>query len=189
MKKILLSAIATFAMLSSANAGVIFLDADSLTTGSDLENNPLLTAEGTITYLGEVRQTSSDPELVAAGSLGNVFDIDNGTDSASFSFDFDVTSFSFIYGGNSGVFDIVARDAFNNIVDSFFQASTSSGEPAGPVTLSGIGIRSIFWQDPGNNFAAIDNVTIRTTSVPEPAPLALLGLGLLGLGLSRKRRA
>jgi|TARA_R110002072_G_scaffold137184_2_gene279949 hypothetical protein len=32
-------------------------------------------------------------------------------------------------------------------------------------------------------------LTIDTVSVPEPAPLALLGLGLFGLGLARKRRS
>ncbi|WP_339864089.1 PEP-CTERM sorting domain-containing protein [Paremcibacter congregatus] len=42
-----------------------------------------------------------------------------------------------------------------------------------------------------NGNFTVDNVTIgnlRSTTVPEPAPLALLGFGLLGLGLARKRR-
>jgi len=35
---------------------------------------------------------------------------------------------------------------------------------------------------------ALDNITVNSNRVPEPAPLALLGLGLLGLGMARKRR-
>jgi hypothetical protein len=34
----------------------------------------------------------------------------------------------------------------------------------------------------------IDNVAVRSASVPEPGALALLGLGLLGMGLSRRRK-
>jgi hypothetical protein len=169
-----------------ANAGIIFLDMDSVLTGSNLDTASLVTSAGTISFSGEIT-TTTDPDFSLAGASGNNLDIVSGI--ATLSFDFDVSTFEFIFGGNSGVFNIVARDMLNNTVDSFFQASTSNGELAGPVTLSGTGIRSIVWTDPGNNYAAIDNITITTNPVPTPATLALLALGLAGLGWSRRKKA
>jgi len=41
----------------------------------------------------------------------------------------------------------------------------------------------------GSGSFLVDNVTIgNAAEVPEPAPMALLGLGLIGLGIARKRR-
>jgi len=40
-----------------------------------------------------------------------------------------------------------------------------------------------------NRGAAIDEVEVRTTSIPEPATLALMGLGLAGIGYRRRKTA
>ena len=63
-------------------------------------------------------------------------------------------------------------------------------------TIETLTFSSLDAQGISDEFYALDNVVVSsravttpTPSVPEPAPLALLGLGLLGLTISRKRRA
>jgi len=166
-------------------AAQIYLDADTPATGSLLATTPLLTPYGTITFQGQIRDRDGDPEFDAAGALGNVFNIPGDGLPAQLSFDFPVVSATFIYGGNMGSFLIEARDAFGGVVSSFYQANTYTGQPAGPVTLTGAGIRSLWWHDdPGMTFCAMDNISI---NVPEPATMSLLALG--GLLLVRRRRA
>jgi hypothetical protein len=167
------------------NGAPIFLDADTPATGSTLGSQPLATPLGTITFAGQIRDRGADPEFNAAGALGNVFDIADVSSTATMTFGFDVQSITFIYGGNAGVFDMVARNANNVVVASFFQASTDVGQAAGPVTLSGAEIRSIRWQDPNRSFAPIDNVTI--VGVPEPSTLALGALALAGTLIRRRK--
>jgi hypothetical protein len=79
---------------------------------------------------------------------------------AELSFDFDVTSITFIYGGNFGEITVTAFNSGGGIVDQFFQASTGTGEPAGPVTIAGEGIRRLHWADPSGSFAPLDNIKI-----------------------------
>ncbi len=159
------------------------LDADTPATGSLLGTQPLVTGLGTITFSGEIRDRATDEEFNAAGAFGDVFDIDR-TVTAELFFDFDIASATFIYGGNDGSILVQAKDINGFVVDSFYQADTSLGQPAGPITLSGSGIRSIYWEDqPGMAFAPLDNIYI---TVPEPATLGLIGLGGL---LLRKRKS
>lgn len=183
--------IATLAAICAAplHAATLTIDGDSLATGSSLGIGTWASALGDISFSGEFRNGCTDDDFVAEGASGNCFNID-GDAGATLSFGFDVTSISFIYGGNAGVMDITAFDFGGGVVDSFFQASTEDGQPAGPETLSGTGIRSIFWQDPGFNFAALDNIILTTAApVPLPAGLPLLVLGLGAFGVVRRRKA
>ncbi len=169
----------------SLDAAMIYLDGDSPATGSALGTTPLVTPLGTVTFSGEF-SSGSDPDLTAAGSTGNVFDIDNGSQQATLFFDFDVASFTFLYGGNIGHIDIRGRDINNVVVASFFQADTNAGQPAGPITLTGTAMRSLFWTDTTGSFAPLDNIQV--SNVPEPTSglLCLIG-SVLFLGRSRSR--
>lgn len=174
---------------AAASPVVLLLDFDTPDSGSELATGSWLSPLGLIEFEGEFRNIDgSDPDFDAAGAVGNGLDIGDGS-IAELRFAFDVDSVSFVYGGNAGVFDIAAYDAMGDLVDSFFQASTDDGQPAGPETLSGPGIRRLVWQDPGNSFAPIDNLSVATGGgvVPAPAALALFGLAFAGLGAARCR--
>ena len=139
--------------------GLIYLDADTPATGSDLDIAPLVTPHGTITFTGEIRAIA-DNDMVPAGAAGDGFDIaDQPISTAMLEFDFDVMSVTFLYGGNIGVCDVEARDVGGLVLDTF-QANTGHGEPVGPAAVSGIGIRSLVWIDPYNNYLSLDNILI-----------------------------
>lgn len=173
----------------SVNSAVISLDADSAITGSLLETTPLVTSFGTISYTGSIELESSgyvDGDMQNAGSSGANFSGTSGN-FASFLFDFDVTSISFLYGGNGGDFEMFMLDGSGNVINSFYQASTSGSEPAGPMILMAQGTREIKWRDTVS-WAAIDNVNLDVTSVPVPAAAWLFGSALIGLaGIKRNK--
>jgi len=57
------------------------------------------------------------------------------------------------------------------------------------VTLTGFdNLKSVSFSQAGGSYIAIDNVTINAAAVPEPASLALLGLGIAGMGVLRRRK-
>lgn len=171
-------------MTFPSSAGIITLDADTPETGSEIMNTPLVTEFGTITFQGEIIE-GNDPEMIAEGSSGNVFNIVFSPLGASLSFDFDVESISFLYGGNYGGFYAEAINADGEIVGLRFQESTGEGEQAGPWTLSGYRIRELRWNDTqtGLTGAMIDNIEI---TVPSPSGVLPVMAGV-GIAFRRKR--
>ncbi len=49
-------------------------------------------------------------------------------------------------------------------------------------------LESVYWLQNFDFLHQYDNIVVDETQVPEPAPLAILGLGLIGLAASRRKR-
>jgi hypothetical protein len=133
----------------------------------DSQTFPWVVGNGTISFDGEISDDGGDPDFISAGASGNTLDIPDNRSWATLSFDFDVDSVQFIYGGNFGNITVEARDIGGTVIDSLYQADTSNEQPAGPVTLSGSGIRSLYWKSTSslNVFAALDNILL-TPALP-----------------------
>ncbi len=137
----------------------------------DSHSLPWVVANGTITFDGQIFYDGGDPDFISAGASGNSLDVPDKRNWANLSFDFDVDSVEFIYGGNAGNITVQAKDSTGAVIDSLSQADTSDRQPAGPVTFEGPGIRSLNWKTTSDaeKFAALDNIILTTV------PPALLG--------------
>ena len=188
-----LLSLALFALTAgqSEAAPIVFLDGDTPATGSLLPGTPLVTPFGTVNLSGALTvPPAEDIDMTALGSLGRKFAGNATFPVGVLSWDFDVQEISLLYGGNLGGITVEALNAANVVLDTFTQADTTDGMPAGPLTLTGLGIRSLRWFDPvaTNTFAIVDNVSLNVT--PEPGSLILCGIAFscLGAGGLKRRR-
>jgi hypothetical protein len=198
-----LAAVSLLGMSMSAEAATILLDGDTPETGSLLMSQPLVTSAGIITLVTNDNfrwiAASVDAELQPAGAAGDTFSIRNADLAPPrLEFDFEVVEISFLYGGNIGGILVEALDINGQVVDFFQQDDTGEGEPTGPATLSGNGIRGLRWNDtrPASQFAGLDNIVLTTaptvpnpgTVVPEPGTIGLMAAALMSLGALCRRR-
>lgn len=181
-------------VMNSANAGLISLDFDTVAGGSNIVSDGFVsTSEGNITlYQGA-------PGAACIGCFGNfpndlntgqaLVEADNSGANSFIGLDFDfiVTSLQFNFGGDGGGFEFSAFDSFGTVLDSLSFSSNTWATP-GFHSISGVGnISSIRFRDQFAG-AALDNIQMATSTVPEPSILALMGVGLAGFGFARLRK-
>lgn len=121
-------------------------------------------------------------EVPARPDAGNFNNNNTSTFNSGFDIFFanDVSGASFSFASNGGTFSF---QAYNNgtLVESFL----GNGSTWGNYGFDGLAFDRIHVSTP--SAMLLDNLAFRS-DVPEPAPLALLGLGMFGLLAARRRK-
>ena len=101
------------------------------------------------------------------------------------------TSYCYDFGGSDGTntfaihFDITGPSS----IDPTSWAMTDAGSPDLPAVQFNFDfVGSTLVADPTLSFAVTENGNPLSFTVPEPATIALFGIGLAGLGFSRRRK-
>lgn len=190
-------AAATAGFAAAAQAGAI-LGFDDLPAGSTPGTAYNATYGVTI---GSGSVIAADLDLLVPRGAGNVGVLLNSVGGQGFTLTIDTTLFD--YDLLSFDFSVSAGLSYNvtDIDGKSFSAFRDVNPPAGQwawgsetADLSTLGkIKSVEFHTANRAFFALDNIafslTGTTTTVPEPASLALVGLALAGMGAASRRRS
>lgn len=108
------------------------------------------------------------------------------TPNSSYEFSFYMTEF---FG--AGKVNASVRDGSNNVLDGNIFTTPAGGgwmKHSFQVSVANDTNLKFFFATVPGSFAAVDNIQIAASPVPEPASMAAIGIGVLGL-LRRKRRS
>ncbi len=203
MKKLINSLAATALVVLSQSAAAVPItgaglptDSAFLSTGTVIDfesvgtvNVPSLTVGG-VTFTGNTNIEVDSDYAGSYNTRGRYHITNHGNDPTSFRFDFDtaVDAFAFMWGAADVVWNLSAYNGAT-LLESLAINPTHASNAGDYFGIASAGITHATLDiSSGYDYIFIDNFTYGTsTSVSEPASLALLGLGFAGLGFSRRK--